>query len=122
MATVTVLEYVPAKTFDGTATCTVDVIVFVPRPVPLDAFSYLTGAGATVAAGTERFVFAIAFVGAVHVELAPQPVATLVIVEAFVGDVGPAPSLKVVEVTVRFQPPGEPDAMPRASTTLMPKV
>jgi hypothetical protein len=62
---------------------------------------------------------ATAFVGAVHVELAPHAVATPVIVDALVGNVCPDPSLKVVEVIVRFHPPGEPEPMPRVSTTLI---
>jgi hypothetical protein len=116
MAIVAVDEYVPAKAFAGTATWIVALTVFVPSPVAVAAFSHLTAAGATVAAGTERLVLATAFVGGVHVELAPQVVLTAVIVDAATGKVCPAPSLKVVEVMVRFQPP--PTASPRASTTL----
>jgi hypothetical protein len=99
----------------GTATEIVAVTVFVPSPVAVAAFSHLTAAGATVPAGTARFVLATAFVGARQVELAPHAVATPVIVDAVVGKVWPEPSLKVVEVIVRFQPP--PAARPRASTT-----
>jgi hypothetical protein len=113
---VTVLEYVPAKTFAGTATETVALTFVVPRPVALAAFSNFTAAGAAAAAGTARFVFATLFVGTVQVEPAPHAVATLVIVDALAGNVWPDESVKVVDVIVRFQPP--PAARPRASTML----
>ena len=66
------LVYVPAKTFAGTATETVALTFVVPSPVAFAALRYLTAVGATVAAGTARFVFEMLLVGSVHVEFVPQ--------------------------------------------------
>src|SRR3954447_26449315 len=116
-ATVTVLEYVPAKTFAGTATDTDAETLIVPRPVAFAALKNFTAAGAVAPAGTAMLELVTEFVGAVHVELVPQDgVPVPVIVEAVAGNVCPEPSLNCIEVIVRFQPP--PLASPRASTTL----
>jgi hypothetical protein len=117
---VTVLEYVPANAFAGTATETVALTLVVPSPVAFAAFSNLTAAGAVEPAGTARLVLATLFVGTVQVEPVPHVVETPVIVDALDGNVWPEPSLNVVDVIDRFQPP--PLARPRASTTLTGRV
>src|SRR5579862_2217452 len=93
-------------------TLTVGVTVNEPIPVAAAALKNLTAAGAVAPAGTATGRVT-ALVGRVQVEPAVHAEVTDASEEALVARLW-VPVVKVVEVTVRFQPP----PVPRASTTV----
>jgi hypothetical protein len=93
----------------GIVTCTVGVIVNLPKPVFSAALKNLTAVGAGAPAGNPSG-YVTKLLGFVQDEPLLQAEATLAIVEELVGNVlGVAPPVEnCVEVTVRFQPKPEP--------------